>query len=71
MAWHGLSGQVTCTFTLHPQTRIRHTLAAMAVLTFDESFDASLDELRLQNMHKAISAEIPARTKRMGQAMPR
>lgn len=42
----------------------------MAVLTLDESFDAS-DELRFQNIHRAMSAEIPARTKRMGQAMPR
>jgi len=43
---------------------------AMAVLTLDESFDAS-DEVRFQNIHRAMSAEIPARTKRMGQAMPR
>lgn len=42
----------------------------MAVLTLDESFDAS-DELRFQNIHRAMSAEIPARIKRMGQAMPR
>lgn len=42
----------------------------MAVLTLDESFDAS-DELRFQNIHRAMRAEIPARTKRMGQAMPR
>lgn len=71
MAWLS-SADHTCLDKVLTGTRKdkRHTFAAMAVLTLDDSFDAS-DELRFQNIHTAMSAEIPARTKRMGQAMPR